>query len=724
MATQYKLIVKENVTAATSTVALTASAANTVVASVTGTDSGGAANVEVLVKKAGGGIIELAYQAITTTSPTELLTAPVALEASDVLYVRTSRTGTNFIISYVEDTEAVAGQSIDVLSDVDTTGVVDGNALVYNSTSGNWEPGAGGGGASAMNDLTDVNSAAASQGSVLSYNSGSSTWIVDSFLQDVKDTYDKAASTTAIYNTLSDTTKGYMNLRSDGADLKKNKTGMSFSENSPGIVDFLVQDDGGAPAEITAMRITNGAGNSNDPQVIVGGTTAVAGNALTVIGDADFSADVQIDGDVTVTGALNATISTQNISDINPSAPASGEIMKYVGGEWTNAADSASFQKVAVSGQTTVVANDNKGILTLAAGSGTVITTDAGTDTVTISHTNPDIDDLNDVTITTPATGQHLEWNGTAWVNATPSGGGTDTNIANTNLTLDASRNLGLDGNTLTVDLEDGGEFFVNDTIAPDTHIEVSNGTVKLSGIEYPTSDGTANQVLKTNGAGALSFVTPTDTNTNLANTNLTQSGNKAYSIDGNELAFDLGSGDFVVKDGVTNRIYADGFGEVQLNSLTYPSTDGTNGQVLTTNGSGTLSFTTVSGGGGGGGGGASLSSADQTLTADRTIDTNGFNLDIELDGTGTADTFTIHDGTNDLFEVNTNTSGELFSVNDVSGLTTFASNDDGSAVLPKILTAAPTGTPPEGTMQLAIVSGTAYLYVYINAAWRKTTLA
>jgi hypothetical protein len=32
---------------------------------------------------------------------------------------------------------------------------------------------------------------------------------------------------------------------------------------------------------------------------------------------------------------------------------------------------------------------------------------------------------------------------------------------------------------------------------------------------------------------------------------------------------------------------------------LTYPTSDGTNGQVLTTNGSGTLSFTTVSGGGG-----------------------------------------------------------------------------------------------------------------------------
>ena len=40
--------------------------------------------------------------------------------------------------------------------------------------------------------------------------------------------------------------------------------------------------------------------------------------------------------------------------------------------------------------------------------------------------------------------------------------------------------------------------------------------------------------------------------------------------------------------------------GALTAGGLVYPTTDGSNGQVLTTNGSGTLSFTTVSGGGGG----------------------------------------------------------------------------------------------------------------------------
>jgi hypothetical protein len=48
--------------------------------------------------------------------------------------------------------------------------------------------------------------------------------------------------------------------------------------------------------------------------------------------------------------------------------------------------------------------------------------------------------------------------------------------------------------------------------------------------------------------------------------------------------------------------------GTAKLSGFTYPTADGTDGQVLTTNGAGTLTFTTVSGGGGG-------SSATDTIT-------------------------------------------------------------------------------------------------------------
>ena len=217
------------------------------------------------------------------------------------------------------------------------------------------------------------------------------------------------------------------------------------------------------------------------------------------------------------------------------------------------------------------------------------------------------------------------------------------------------------------------------------------------------------------NGTGTLALTTDIPTNTNLANTDLTLTNTRVHDIDGNSLEFNTNGGDFFVKDGVTTRIEVSPQA-LEIEGLTYPATDGTNGQVLTTNGAGSLSFTTVSGGGG-----TPLASADQTLTGNRIIDTNGYNLNVEL-STAT-DKFIVHDGTHDLFEVDTTTSGTLFSVNDVSGLPMFQSNSDGTAAIPQILTAAPTGTATEGTMQFGIVSGTCYLYVYLNGGWKSTTL-
>lgn len=52
------------------------------------------------------------------------------------------------------------------------------------------------------------------------------------------------------------------------------------------------------------------------------------------------------------------------------------------------------------------------------------------------------------------------------------------------------------------------------------------------------------------------------------------------------------------IRDDGVNRFEINATGAVTFNGLTYPIADGTNGQAITTNGSGTLSFTTVGGGG------------------------------------------------------------------------------------------------------------------------------
>jgi hypothetical protein len=118
-------------------------------------------------------------------------------------------------------------------------------------------------------------------------------------------------------------------------------------------------------------------------------------------------------------------------------------------------------------------------------------------------------------------------------------------------------------------------------------------------------------------------------------------------------------------KVGFTDALADARISAASISALSDVPSIGTAGQVLVVNSGATaLEYANQTGGGSGG-----IGTADQTLNADRTIDTNGFNLDIELDPTGTADTFTIHDGTHDLFQVDTSTSGTLFSVNDVSGL-------------------------------------------------------
>jgi len=110
-----------------------------------------------------------------------------------------------------------------------------------------------------------------------------------------------------------------------------------------------------------------------------------------------------------------------------------------------------------------------------------------------------------------------------------------------------------------------------------------------------------------------------------------------------------------------------------------FPTATGTLGQVLEVDANGDLIFATPSPGGG-----TPLASADQTLAGDRLIDTNGYNLEIELDPTGTADTFTIHDGTHDLFQVDTGTTGTIFSVNDVSGLPKLTVDDSDGVTIDK----------------------------------------
>jgi trimeric autotransporter adhesin len=166
-----------------------------------------------------------------------------------------------------------------------------------------------------------------------------------------------------------------------------------------------------------------------------------------------------------------------------------------------------------------------------------------------------------------------------------------------------------------------------------------ATGTATLGGNAYPTITGTNGQVLTTNGAGTLNWTTPAAVGTTeTASNGLTKTGNnielggnltssvvitqnnaEAFRINNNSTVGTLidlqNTGNFRVLDngvtafqvlntgtitaGTTNQFQIDNTGDItRINGITtsFPSAQGTNGQVLTNNGAGTLSWTTIDG--------------------------------------------------------------------------------------------------------------------------------
>ena len=196
-----------------------------------------------------------------------------------------------------------------------------------------------------------------------------------------------------------------------------------------------------------------------------------------------------------------------------------------------------------------------------------------------------------------------------AYVDSQVGGAGTLNNVVE-DTTPQLGGNLDVNGQSI-VSVSAG-----NISITPDT-----TGSVIIDGLSHPQADGTANQFLKTDGAGQLSFATVTgatgnelenvveDTTPQLGG-NLDVNGQSIVSVsNGNINVAPNGTGEFIVTGSTTftggiydfDNIRIDGNGisnttvnAITIEGLSYPKSDGTNGQVLTTDGAGTLSFQTV----------------------------------------------------------------------------------------------------------------------------------
>ena len=112
------------------------------------------------------------------------------------------------------------------------------------------------GGVETLEDLTDTNIISPSQGSVISYNSGVQKWMVNNGLQELLQKFKASGTGAQMYDSLNDTTKGYIDIIATSATMKVNHSGMTISEASPGLMSFSVAaGTEGNEVEFEAMTI-------------------------------------------------------------------------------------------------------------------------------------------------------------------------------------------------------------------------------------------------------------------------------------------------------------------------------------------------------------------------------------------------------------------------------------------------------------------------------------
>jgi hypothetical protein len=226
-----------------------------------------------------------------------------------------------------------------------------------------------------------------------------------------------------------------------------------------------------------------------------------------------------------------------------------------------------AFSNVAVAGQTTVAADSKTDTLTLVAGTGISITTDASTDSVTITNSSTGANAFGNVAVS-----------------------GQTTVAADSN--SDTITLVGTGGTTITTDA-------VNDTVTIDS-VSLDNNDVTITSLRtIDLNDESLNIV---DGATEVSsFASGVLVLT--GDVRLRSSTATAQTLS----LFEGGTGSNYIALKAPNSLAAN-------TTYTLPSADGTNGQVLSTNGTGTLSWATASGGGGGST--VSVEDSEYTLTS------------------------------------------------------------------------------------------------------------
>ena len=228
--------------------------------------------------------------------------------------------------------------------------------------------------------------------------------------------------------------------------------------------------------------------------------TFVAGTGITITTDATTD-------EITITGTGSYSNSDVD-AHLNTGTAQTNQVLSWDGSDYNWVAQSGGgggtqnlFDKIAVSGQSNIVADNTSDTLTLVAGTGITITTNATTDEITITGTssygNNDVDThLNQ---STAATGEVLSWNGSDydWVS---NAGYTDADV-DTHLNLSTATT----GQALIYNGSDyswgtvGGAITIQDEGTP---LTTSATTINFVGAGVTASGSGATKTITITGGG------------------------------------------------------------------------------------------------------------------------------------------------------------------------------------------------------------------------------
>ena len=288
--------------------------------------------------------------------------------------------GTNLYYTNARADARIAAATLTTLSDVDAVVAGDDGKVLYydhSSTSFKWKVDAAGGGS--LSALSDTTISGASNGQVLKYNG--SAWVNAADSGGPADTDALSEGSSNLYHTNARAISAIQGTNINMGSNNITTTGkVLYSNVYSALVDLpSASTYHGMFAHVHATGKGYFAHGGSWIELANHSQLSNSGNWDTAFGWGNHASA----GYLTSTGVLSSH------TDVNNASPTDGQVLTWDNGNsyWkpADAAGGEAFKTIAVSGQTDVVADSSSDTLTLVAGSGIVLTTNAGSDSITVA---------------------------------------------------------------------------------------------------------------------------------------------------------------------------------------------------------------------------------------------------------------------------------------------------------------------------------------------------